>query len=406
MSDFKQQCKEIRKLSDAKPDSDWVHSNRSALLRNISTTNKRSNTFTQGLESVLRVFIPRRVYFAARGVFVMFLAFGLVTGGLVASASPLPGDIVYDVKIAVAAATGNTQAKGKLHMDKAQHQVDTLKRINVSEKPKAAEKQIKKIKKEVESAKKALSNLKEKDGEKAKDLAKEVTKKSSEIATGLKEVTEDVKAAAKEDEINEEASEDSADLVKEVIDARKVVNESGIDAIEVLAESPEEEGVKEIVEEKIGEILEDSIEISKEVEEITKDALVAESEVDVVTSSTPEVLVEGEEPLVPPTEEVSASSTVEVPEVRTVVEEQTAEAQASAVKVKEIVDQVETLLADQVKDGPSTLSEAVEKVKELNQANATASADIADVADVEKDAENQPVIVEKIVQTAPSSEEQ
>lgn len=374
MSDeLKQQCKALKAMTAIRPDTDWKEANRHALLRSISSE-KKETSFVQAVEAIARVFVPRRAYYLARGVFVFVFAVGLVTGGLVASASPLPGDLVFDVKIAVASATGNKQAKGELHMDKAKYQIKTLKKLDAKKDAKKVGKQIEKIKQEVASATATLDSLKEEDQTKAKDLAKEVTKKSSEIATELKEVSQGVKAAAGEKQEEEATSseDDSTDLVKEVVEVRKLVNKTGLDAIDVLTKSiDEEEDVKQIVEEKIDAILEDAVEIAKEVEVMAgEERLTEEGTKQEITSTTPEVLAEDPKEAIESTESTTEEGNADPASAEVV--------QTSADKVHEIAQEVETLLRNEEQSAEEKITGVVEKVKALNEATAEAAVELID----------------------------
>lgn len=366
------QLRELREHSTAiNPSKEWVASNREQLVSQISNTvaDDAARGVSTQIQQIFRIFLPAKQLHALRGVFVFLLVFGLATSGLVVSASPLPRDIVFNVKVAAATMTGNTEAKGKLHLEEAKHQTQELQRklAVVSEEPKEktkkdVEKQLKKIKKQVDSAKKTLEKAKETAPESATVLAKELTIETTVISESLKEVT----AKVAEDTPVEE-TEVVDELQKEVVEIRKEVVDAGIDALGVLVgpnhDLPEEEAkaIETVVEEKIGELLEQAEEVAKAVEE-TKEQAAAQAEdspavdsneagtyIDPTTSSV-DVPVD-----VNPTSSTPSSSTVDV------IVEDIKVLEEKSEKTEVVAEQVKVLLEE------NQVNRAVEYLKELSQ---------------------------------------
>lgn len=238
------------------PNKDWKARTRSFVV-DRARVSRTADDDTASLRAVFHIknfFVPARMYIATRGVFVFLLSFGLVTSGLVATASPLPRDIVFNVKVAVATATGNTQEKAKLHIDEASFQSqqlnDNVKATSDNNEPKKIKKQVKKIKKQVESAGKTLESLKQEDVHQAEMIAKDFSAQTSVISEQLKEVSKEV-----------EAIEGDEDVAKEVVETRNAVKNTAIGAIEVLTNSEDiagNEDTKSIVTGKIAEIVSDA----------------------------------------------------------------------------------------------------------------------------------------------------
>ena len=399
-NDMRAQLKALKGNSDIAPNAAWVKSTRDRVHAHAraSAASDMKRYSLADIVSAFNILVPTRMYVAMRGVFVFLLIIGVVSSGLVATASPVPREIVFNVKVAVAAAVGNDEAKAQLHIEEAGFQTKELNEVRVKEAPKLVEKKLKKIKKQIAAASVSLEKVQEEDGTKATDLAKDLAEQTTQIAEKLKVVTEEAAEATEKDveEATEEVA-DVSDVVKEVVETRKVVNESGIDAIEVLANSDEigDEQVKQIVEEKIGDILEEAQEIKTIAEVITEE--VAEGE-GIILVETEEIDAEGTEDTAAEdgaeedVEGVSSTDVVIHPDgttstsidilIKEVVEkEEGTEVTAETVeKVDESAEKVSDLSEDITKLlEEDQITEAVEKTKILNDVTAEAEAVLVEV---------------------------
>ncbi len=336
-----------------RPSQNWVVSHKERLLtqiKNTVTEEQQVPVLVRVQHVVSSMFSTQRVL-AFRGAFAVVLVVGLATSGLVASASPLPRDLLFNVKVAMVTVTGNAKAKGKLHLDEANYQAQELQRkvATGSSEQKDVEKQLKKIKKQVDSAKKTLDNAQEAD---RTVLAKDLTKETTTIAQSLKEVTDGA------------ATTDAT--VKEVTAVRQDVLLAGIDGLVVLGElidqptdslgAQEVTEIQQVVEEKIVVILEEAEAIKQQVIEDTK-VIVSEQQ----STTTLQAVIGSTTPAMSDTTASSTSNNVSSTpvSVQQQVEKDIQTLSESAQKTDTAVTQVKELL------GENQVGKAVEAVKQL-----------------------------------------
>ena len=251
-------------------------------ISNTVNTNKKYFNVSR-LTEVLGIFMPVRVSYAVlRPVVAIALILAVTSSGWIASVGAtqncLPGDICYGVKLAtektqeiVMAVTGSNESKTKLQLEFASRrakEVKTVMKNNDAGTTKNATEAIKHLQDAMVSANTSMQDASQSSPEKMVAFTKDVNDKTNQIVITLKEA---------------EKSTSSTDLSlsKELVDAKKTVNDTGIKAIEVVLEkqaqgevSVNNQEVKNMVQQTLNSIANDSNSIKTETEQfknITKD---------------------------------------------------------------------------------------------------------------------------------------
>ncbi len=359
---FQTQFKELKKISGhIRPREEWVLSNKQKLFRQI----ENSTAFEKkemGLVTFLEYWMPRSRFMAPlRVALVVVLIFGMTVGswiaGVSASTDSLPGEVLYKVKIATentqlaltSALSGNNKAENtaKLQLEFAGRRSQEVKKLVAQQTPEAnvhVPETIHKLQETMQNAQDNLKDVKKGDNESVLSLAQSVTKKTSAIAQDLKDVTDQTPIPSVE----------SADIVKQVVAASKIVNDTGLQAIEVVlqdktvVETSNTEQIKDLVKEKV-DILVKNIEDSKvAVEEVKQLSAVVTSTVEFQTNLnvTSSLLIDLKQPA------TTSLKVIPTAEVKKVGE--------NIIQADKVVGEVKELLqGNQVK-------EAIEKAKTLN----------------------------------------
>ncbi len=373
--DMQHQLKELQGHRDMCPRSDWVKKNRAALLSEIKKTAPQkdvSGSWFFALQRMSDVFVPKQFAMVSRVLIVGVLSLGMAMGGWLvtvsASSKSLPNEpIRYGVKLAtektqvmVAAATGNNESEAELHLAFAERRVDELKQIS-EDKSVYVDKTAERLKDSLESAGKKLKDVQEEEPEKAQNVAKQITEKTTEIAKGLKDIAKDIEQKGDASEVTE-----AEDAVKGVQEAKKVANDAGIGAIEVLVEgneSPDEE-VKTLVEETLEVIISEAHDVKEnadEVKEEVEDTAIDPSTTTVaIVGDTPEVSSSTVSTSTPSTSTVHGDSDETEKIAQLTLEETVEKVGESVEKGQEVVEEVKGLLEE------NNVQEAVEKAKILH----------------------------------------
>ncbi len=249
------QLKELKRSHEGlSPNPEWMKQSRERLMSQIQNSlgaQPVAASFSSSFETFLKLFISPKAYYVLRTAAIFILAIGITIGGWIggvsASHSCLPGDFCYNVKlaaektqVAVASVTGNTDGKVALHLEFASRRLDEIRLVKDSHQVDA----VKELKKSLTSVSDTLSEVK--DRETATRVAKDITKKTSDIARTLNTVTQN--------DVNV-----SIATVKEIADATKLVNDTGIQALQIAIEgqpggTPSDD-IKALVVDKIDSIL-------------------------------------------------------------------------------------------------------------------------------------------------------
>jgi len=254
----------IKKLKSIKtqdgllnPDRAWVARNRERLISDIrqsSSSNNlhANNKFTQQFSKGLHIFVSNRVLSFARTGMTMVLVGAIAISGWIvsvsASSSSLPGEVLYNVKMAketaeliVASVIGSEEDEVTTMLKHASTRVDEYQNSKSSEQATQA---IKSLKKKIESTGDSLAKAEKKSSEKAVAVAKVIEEKTDEILISLSE-EESVVGYINLDNTEEENLDLEKELSEKIGEAEGLIEETGIKAVEVLIEKFEKQEVGE-----------------------------------------------------------------------------------------------------------------------------------------------------------------
>lgn len=245
-----QQLQEVSKIVAPRPE--WIKSNRDILLMQIRNTidQKTNEKFDfQQISNILNIFLPKQIInYAVKPVFVLFLIFGVISGGWIttvsASYNSLPGDVLYNVKLATESVQTSLSGKPqsvKLRVEFAGRRVEEVKQIvksNLSkpQKEQKVEEAVKHLKSDLTQAKSSLEEIKKNDVSKSQsvivDVAKVVDQKTNEIQKNL-DVTK-VQLAT------ENTTPQANPVQEQVKQATAMAVETGVKAVEILVQTHQE----------------------------------------------------------------------------------------------------------------------------------------------------------------------
>jgi len=356
MASVKEQVRKLKGYSKWNPDTSWVASNRAALLRALPerrVATEKADTVSR-VRSALHIFLPRSLAVTLRPMVTVALVALLTASGWIASVSAsynsVPGDVLYNVKLAtektqaaVVSVAGSKEQKAQLHLEFATRRAQEVKEVvkQNTATPKETTNAdvstaIESLKKSITVASDSVKDVSEKTPEKSIELVKNVNEKTNAIVLTLNEVSKETAVA------------NDVQLTKEVVETTKVVNDVGIKAVEEVVQKQSsgdlvasKEEVQNLVSQKIDTVLKDSKASGDTIAQVTLP-------VPIVTS-TPVVL------LVPTsTAAAVASTTKEIANAVQKVNEKTVAVEGTLKEAKQLVQNGE-------------LVEAMQKVKEANQ---------------------------------------
>ncbi|OGH66458.1 MAG: hypothetical protein A3B90_00410 [Candidatus Magasanikbacteria bacterium RIFCSPHIGHO2_02_FULL_41_13] len=356
-----EQLKLLKKTHEGiNPNPEWALRSREQLMRQIQNSmgsHPEHASFASSFETFLKLFISQKAYYSLRTALVFVLAIGITVGGWIggvsATHSCLPGNFCYNVKlaaektqVAVASITGSTDTKVALHLEFASRRLEEIRQVKNSHQVDA----VNELKKSLNSVNDTLQKVKGQDAETATRVAKDISKKTSDIVQTLSDVT-----AA---DINVPIG-----TVKAIADATQVANDTGIQALEIaLAGQPTggtpSDDIKALVQQKIDTILDGSKESQETVHEVKNsvDASFASSTLSLSSSSAAVVLV----PTTSSLDQIVSSSVEVATSTPDSLNQVVQKVDASVVQAQTVANEAKVLL-----DG-NKVDEAFAKVKTLN----------------------------------------
>lgn len=393
MKRLKQQLRAIKTLQgQVNPDQSWVVSNRARLVQQIS------NTVVPVAKPVV-VDTAHAMWFQLRSSSaVLFLRPALTalsvallaTGGWIASVSAsfnsLPGDRLWAIKrvaqkteVAVKSIGATENEKVQLQLNLAKSRVDDIKKavsqkLAVESNPddrKKAEKDLSAAVKDVQDAVKEVSVT-------VTVQAQDSTKKENSVA-----VIETAKGVAKDTtvlvkELNSTvASSTLANVVvtKQVIETIKLVNETSISAVETVVKNGEAKDVKNIVSEKVVDLVQSTEAIKNDVKNTlglsnqnTELSEVKTTDTGAVIGSntvSPNVLTTVNQKTQSLEKSLSFTTTTTASDLIKDADAKTLVVNNSAVEIKKNIDE-------------NNLQEALKNLKDLNQNAASAQQSLVD----------------------------
>ena len=392
------------------PDRAWVMRNREVMLDSIrqsaielqSTAQPQKNVFdfTKRVSQCLHIFVSKKVLSFARAGMTLMLVVGVTVSswiaGVSASSDSLPGEIMYNVKMA----TETTELMVSNMIGSKEDQVTTILkhasiRVNEYERSTSSDQAtqaIKLLQEKIESSSETLNKVEKESPEIAIAVAQVIEMKTDEILTSLADTSDD----NKKDEFTAGTSViPAAQLEKELNQAHDLIQQAGIKAVEMIVQKVENNEVsesiisKEEVKEKIAKKLDQIVsDVSKlDVEIIKTSQIMASStelfaQTDAATSSTLVITVSNNitvSSTVSTTAQLAnTDAIVKVEEANKKVEETNKIVETTKIEVQTFIDQ-------------NNLTAALEKLKELGgvknetkEVVQSASSAVKEVATVEE----------------------
>lgn len=404
----------IRQLKQLKTDNGrinadliWIKQNRHQLLSSIRptgiaqapavTTGLFLAQILSGLSRAAQIFVSGRVVSIARYSFTVMLIAAVAVSSWIATVSAsqtsLPGDALYNVKLAtektelfVTTVIGSEAEAVSTLLKHASARVDEYQKIKGNS-PVQATRAIESLRKTIESTNKQLEKVGNKSGVsgKASAVAKVIEKQTTEILASLEQKNpENAFAPSGRQVWPGEAVDkalnkaDKAVLNKEVEKATQVLEATGVKAVEVLIKK-EKEGdknvkigdAKESVEKKLDKIVDDLAGLKQNVAEATTDVA------KIIAANSTSTVAGGSLPTV--SEATNLVTTTERLAVEKVKQTDEKVTQANKV-VGDTVAEARNLIQQ------NDLQGALNKVKELNAVKKEAREAVLEANEAVKDA--------------------
>lgn len=402
MKELRKQLRDLKHIEGlVNPDRVWVSENKARLMERI-TAEVADEQVNRGrwflCKQAIKTFVPGSVLAYARPAFTAMMVLIVAIAGWAASVSAsfnsLPGDVLWNVKVAAEKTQivfSSKEEKIKKKLEFAERRVEEVKMVlELEDTEKKTEKRVEAAKREIQKVQKSIKEVVDDTEKTVKDTIKKDPTKAVELALAVEGKTDDI--AKDLDELVEVAVEEGGDeeFVKDVVDAAEGTNESAFESaksvVEVSAEIDVSDNqevqeelkqiVKEVVAEKLEDVIEDAeevrqkVEIGKEVEkevettdEVTAEAVSSTEAVEVdedqlVSSTTQEIDVDAQT-----NSDTSDTKEMEVvefsEEVKQEVEEKTRTVEESSEEVRDLIEE-------------GKLDEALNKIIDLDQINGDA----------------------------------
>ena len=248
MDDFL--VKKLKSLKRVQPNSSWLESQRSFLISEIN----RQENVKKGPSLVLPLFnfnvlkILKPNFAIALAIIILITSLGTV-GTITMAQNSLPGDFLYPVKTTLEKTqftfASGEESKTKLSIKFATHRIDEFNQlIDNPENKEDIEKTVKNLTSQLVAAKENINKLKEKNVDKATEVARLVKTQTSIYEETLNKSSEELAYIIPEDK------EDLKEGINQAVEANKALQEV---SEELIGEEPLEnleEAIEELEQEK------------------------------------------------------------------------------------------------------------------------------------------------------------
>jgi hypothetical protein len=387
-TELKSQFKELKKISEyVRPDQTWVASNKQKLFQQIENSTsfeKKQPNFA----TILEYWIPKqKILVPMRAFSVFFVVIGAAVGswiaGVSAAGSSLPGEVLYNVKLAsestqlalssvFSSKDNKAENKGKLQLEFAGRRGKEVKELLAQKKTDAPDyvpQTIQKLKDTMKEAQQNLKEAKEIHPENAINLAQAVTKATSNIVDDLRVVTL-------------AGSLTNIETVKNVVETSKIMNETGLQVIQgvlddkKVVEGATQDQIKQLVEDKIGTIVKRVEENKARAEESKSDIQFNDMFVPLpVTTSTPlkentSAALQGNKV----DENIKKSEAVATEVKELLADNQVKEALEKAKTLNDLASETQKAIAETNQNVPPVTESAVPNTNTVDQNTSTSTA--------------------------------
>ena len=346
----------------------WVAENKKALVARIAAEKKEAPAMADRISRGLNILVPSRMRMVLRPAMTMVLVVVISAAGWAASVSAsyksLPGDLLYNVKLAtektqlvMVSLVGDEEKETQLLSNAARTRAYEAKALVAQKKFAHVDETLKKSVETLAEANKKVKEVKEKKPEQAIASAGTVSKASGEIKKTFDEVLDDI---SNDGATNEETTK----LAGSIVTAKKDATAQGIEAVESIVESldevadsdEEKQEVEKLVLETIEQVGDDT---DGEVDEVSAEEILE----DVVESTNATGTIE------------TASSSVPLADIIEEVADEAAAAEENSREVAEELEEATNVAKEELEQAKQLveegqLSEALSKAKGVNEINA------------------------------------
>jgi hypothetical protein len=241
-------------------------------------------TWLDRVNGVAHLFVPAQVWQLARTSAILFLAGSVAVGGWIVGASAsqdsLPGEPLYGVKlaiekteVAVADAVASPRVAAAKELDFAARRVTEIKNSLSTEQKVVA---LQSLQQSMQSANKRLEDTVQNSPEQALALAQVVNEKTEQILDTLHAST--VIPALTSSSTVATSTPDSA-VVTQVQKTEQLIEQTGVQAVQVLIDKGDNDSVKETVEKKLEKVTTDITDVAAQAASVIASSTIVTSDV-------------------------------------------------------------------------------------------------------------------------------
>ncbi len=379
MQAFKKQLKQLKSAHDlVNPDHVWVAENKKRLMLQIGNMvgDTREKNFLYAFRQLVKIFVPSRALRILRPIFtgsmVLLLAIAGWAASVSASFNSLPGDVLWNVKVAAEktqiAFSTTKEEKIKKQLEYAERRVEEVKIVFENNNEKSTDKHRSAAKKELEKVKESVRDTVKSADEAVRDTVKSDPTKAVQLALSIENKAGNISAGL--DELKEVADKTGdKELVEQVVQTVKETNESAYIPVQSLLEAskqPEvvenqkiQDEVKHLVSEKLQGVLDDTEKVKQKAQQGTDENAAGKTPSTTSTAPTgvPTNTASSVIKSLLDSQNVAKDKRAGVPvspELLNQVNEKTREVEKSAQEVRGLIEE-------------GKLNEAVDRIKSLDQ---------------------------------------
>lgn len=383
MRALKTQLKQLKSAHNGvNPDHLWVEENKKRLMLQITNTVGAAPEVSTlvAIKKFIKTFVPSNVLRFLRPVFTVAMVLVLAIAGWGASVSAsfnsLPGDVLWNVKVAAEktqiAFAGSKEEKIKKQLEFAERRVEEVKMV-FEKGDKSTDKHRSAAKKELEKVKESVKDVVKTADETVRDTVKTDPTKAVQLALVVENRADNIVAGL--DQLKEVADKTGdKELVQQVVKTAKETSETAYIPVqsvleastqpEVVTDQKVQQEVKQIVTEKLQGVLEDTEKVKQKLQTDISATSTKNMTIEIVSSTLPvEIFVNTSTSVLKSVLDrnatgdgkTKAETIAPVPQkVVNEVTEKTREVEESAQEVRGLIEE-------------GRLNEALDRIKSLNQ---------------------------------------
>jgi len=412
--DIKEQLKALKENDQLNPDRDWVSKQRGLLLQQIKGASKTQEVSAQNVFAKVRsgfgqfgsMILPQGSSLVMRPIMTMVLVIGLAVGGWIATVSAsynsLPGDRLYKVKLAtekvqkaVTDISISDEESVTEHIERAKRRTeeirDAVKKVKDDPKKKTKvnkvikEVAVKDLKESLDSAEQEIQEMADNESGDVVKMAKEVSEEMSEMKKTLIEVANETSEGT--EGVSDDNPEDTQETVDIMGETARAAEEVGINAVATAVDKKgEEEEVRELVKEMVGEKIEAFLESADALQEVNDELesaedLLSETTHEASTSTVSKVEDAGDvaEDFAEEADQLLGENKLnEIMDVVREVTQTTNETEAVVVEVKKVVADVVAKNEEFILEHDASTEQSIDEVDSSDGQSTTGTVEVAE----------------------------